>query len=206
MTTTLDSRTFEKLKPALALALLAAAGLHAEPPDTALRLLLAPSFYHYNPSWPVAGAARTVLVPVRLVEGQPEPLTASELITLGATRESITAEAVAAASRLLASIKPQYVRDKNKVIEYALMESESPLTASIVLVPEFADLFRETLGPEVLVVIPTRFRIYVFPKASPAYNALTDIVFADFGGSPYPISKEIFLVKKGKLSAIGEFR
>jgi hypothetical protein len=75
-----------------------------------------------------------------------------------------------------------------------------------VLAPEFSTLFSETLGPDILVAIPNRFRIFVFPRASPAYQRFSEIVIAEYDSSAYPVSKELFSIRKGKLVAIGSYR
>ena len=107
---------------------------------------------------------------------------------------------------MLAALKPRFIRDENKVIQCAVLESDSPLTASAVLAPEFATLFNETIGPDILVAIPNRFRIFVFPKGSPAFQRFSEIVIAEYDSSPYPVSKELFSLRKGKLVAIGSYR
>ena len=79
---------------------------------------------------------------------------------------------------------------------------QSP-TASAVLAPEFASLFSDSMGPDILVAIPNRFRIFVFPKVSPAYQRFSEIVIAEYDSSTYPVSKELFSVRKGKIIAVG---
>ncbi|HVJ58063.1 MAG TPA: hypothetical protein VM574_09515, partial [Terrimicrobiaceae bacterium] len=91
-------------------------------------------------------------------------------------------------------------------IQCAVLESTSPLTASTVLAPEFASLFRETLGPDILIAIPNRFRIFVFPNGTPAFQRLSDIVIAEYDSSSYPVSKELFTLRKAKLTAVGLYR
>ena len=110
-----------------------------------------------------------------------------------------------AASEVLAGLKPRFIRDERKVIQCALLESSSPLTASAVLAPEFAALFSDTIGPDLVLAIPNRFRIFVFPKASPASQRLSHIVIAEYDSSAYPVSKELFSLQKGKLIAIGSY-
>jgi hypothetical protein len=183
------------------------AGLAAAPAaDETWHLLVEPSFMHYESSWPIVGAQRTVLVPARYVNGEILPLRESEVVSLGATRDKILESAPKAAAEVLAGLKPKFIRDDNKVIQCAVLESDSPLTASAVLAPEFAKLFSDTIGPEILVAIPNRFRIFVFPKDSPAYQRLSDVVIAEYDSSPYPVSKELFSVRKGKLIAMGSYR
>ncbi len=160
----------------------------------------------YESGWPIVGAERTVLVPARFVNGEILPLRRDEVTTLGATRDKILASAPKAASEVLAALKPRFIRDENNVIQCAVLESDSPLTASAVLAPEFATLFSDTIGPDLLVAIPNRFRIFVFPKASPAYQRFSEIVIAEYDSSPYPVSKELFSVRKGKLIAMGSYR
>ena len=178
------------------------AGLCAE--GETWHLLIEPTFMHYETSWPIVGAQRTVLVPARLVNGELLPLRRSEAMTV--TREKILESAPQAASAVLAELKPRFIRDENNVIQCAVLESSSPLTASAVLAPEFAATFSDTIGPDLLVAIPNRFRIFVFPKVSPAYRRFSDIVIAEYDSSPYPVSKELFSLRKGKLIAIGSYR
>ena len=193
-----------KLKYAVSFLFLAIAA-HAFGDET-WHLLIEPTFMRYESGWPIQGAQRTVLVPARYVNGELLPLRRDEVLSLGATREKILASAPKAASEVLAGLKPRFIRDENKVIQYAVLESESPLTASAVLAPGFPALFSETLGPDVLVAIPNRFRIFVFPRGTPAYQRFSEIVIAEYDSSSYPVSKEIFSVRKGKLTAIGSYR
>jgi hypothetical protein len=174
--------------------------------DETWHLLIEPTFMHYEAAWPIDRAERTVLVPARYVNGEVLPLKSEDIVSLGATRDKIVASASKAASAVLATLTPRFIRDANKVIQCAVLESENPLTASAVLAPEFASLFNETLGPDVLVAIPNRYRIFVFPRGSPAFQRFSEIVIAEYDSSSYPVSKELFTVRKGKLSAIGSYR
>ncbi|HEU4679262.1 MAG TPA: hypothetical protein VFS35_07060, partial [Terrimicrobiaceae bacterium] len=193
-----------KLKYAVSLLLLTLAGSCLA--DQTWHLLIEPTFMRYESAWPIPGAQRTVLVPARYVDGEVLPLQRDEALRLGVTRDEILASASKAASEVLAGLKPRFIRDDNNVIQCAILESESALTASAVLAPEFAELFRETIGPEILVAIPNRFRVFVFPKDSPAYQALSDYVIAEYDSSPYPVSKELFSIRKGKLIAVGSYQ
>jgi hypothetical protein len=193
-----------KLKYAVSFLVLTMA-VHAFADET-WHLLIEPTFMRYESSWPIQGAQRTVLVPARYVNGEVLPLRRDEVLSLGATRDKILASAPKAASEVLAGLKPRFIRDESKVIQCAVLESGSPLTASAVLAPEFPALFSETLGPDILVAIPNRFRIFVFPGGTPAYQRFSEIVIAEYDSSPYPVSKELFSVRKGKLTAIGSYR
>lgn len=169
-------------------------------------LLPEPKFFGYEAAWPIEGSQKTVLVPAREKNGEIHPLRQSEIQERGISREAIEATAYPAAAKVLEGLIPQYVRDERGVIQYAILESDNPLTASAVLAPEFADVFAETLGPDLLVAIPHRNRIYVFSKQSPVYRHIAEQVIVDYASSSYPVSKEVFAVKNGQLSAIGRYR
>ena len=96
--------------------------------DETWHLLLEPTFMHYEASWPIDGAERTVLVPARYVNGEVLPLKSNDIVTLGATRDTILASAPKAASEVLATLTPRFIRDENKVIQCAVLESENPST------------------------------------------------------------------------------
>jgi hypothetical protein len=193
-----------KLKCALSFLIVTAVARSAA--DETWHLLIEPTFMHYEASWPIDGAERTVLVPARYVNGEVLPLKSEDIVTLGATRDRILASAPKAASEVLATLTPRFIRDENNVIQCAVLESTSPLTASTVLAPEFASLFRETLGPDILLAIPNRFRIFVFANGTPAFHRFSDIVIAEYDSSSYPVSKELFTLRKAKLRAVGSYR
>jgi hypothetical protein len=193
-----------KLKCALSFLMVAIVARSAA--EETWHLLIEPTFMHYEASWPIDGAERTVLVPARYVNGEVLPLKSNDILTLGATRDTILASAPKAASEVLATLTPRFIRDENKVIQCAVLESASPLTASALLAPEFGTLFRETLGPEILVAVPNRFRIFVFPQGTPAFQRFSEIVIAEYDSSSYPVSKELFTLRKGKLTAVGSYR
>ena len=84
-------------------------------------------------AWPIPGSDRTVLVPARFINGEVQPLRRDEILKLGVNRRMILASAPKAAEEVLATLTLRYVRDRNQVIQFAVLESDSPLTASAVL-------------------------------------------------------------------------
>ena len=169
-------------------------------------LLIEPTFMHYEASWPIDAAERTVLVPARYVNGELLPLKSGDILTLGATRDKILASAPKAASEVLATLTPRFVRDEKNVIQCAVLESENPLTASAVLAPNSRGFSAKLSARMFLIAIPNRFRIFVFPKGTPAFQRYSEVVIAEYDSSSYPVSKELFTVRKGKLTAIGSYR
>ena len=202
------SRPRQKLKCTLtgAIFLLAASlSLPAEE-KTPWRLLVEPSYMHYEAAWPIAGAETTVLAPARVIGGEIKPLTKKEVLALGVTQKQIQAEALEAASAALKKLKPVYDRDTNGVITYALLSSEDELAASTVLAPEFAEKFADTLGPDLLIAIPARNRVFVFPRQSDTFRRMGETVIAEYNSSPCSVTRELFTLRNGKLIAVGSYR
>ena len=132
----LCSRPMRKLKCALSFLIVTTAARSIA--EETWHLLIEPTFMHYEASWPIEGAQRTVLVPARYVNGEVLPLKSEDILTSGATRDKILAAAPKAASEVLATLSPRFLRDEKNVIQCAVLESASPLTASAVLAPQFA--------------------------------------------------------------------
>lgn len=155
-------------------------------------------------AWPVAGSRATVLVPVRGDEAS--PLTLAGTAEAGLTVPEIRLQAAGSAARLLESLPVEYVRNARGVILYGVITSQSPLTASVVLATDFADRFLETIGPDVLVAIPNRFTVYVFPRSATPVEELSERVFVDYRSTNFPVSREIFEPRGGRLRAVGELK
>ena len=111
-----------------------------------------------------------------------------------------------AASNHLKTLKPKYIRNARKVIEYAIIESDHPLTATTVVVAEFRELFKETLGDQLLIAIPNRFTVYVFPKLASTIGEYQGKFMQLFRDAVYPASSEIFEVTGKGLRVFGSFR
>jgi hypothetical protein len=169
-------------------------------------LLVEPSFMPHEAAWPIPGTKTSVLVPSRLEEGEVLPLQRDEVVPRQVTRAGILASARSSASEVLKRLTPRYVRDSNQVIQYAVLESNDPLMTSAVLAPEFSGRFAETLGPEIVVAIPNHSRIFVFPRLSLAHQNFSDLIFVEYQSTPYPVSRDLFALRNGKLIAIGSPR
>jgi len=111
-----------------------------------------------------------------------------------------------AASDHLKTLRPKYVRNSKNVIEYAVLQSKSPLTATTIVAAEFRDLFKEVLGDQLLIVIPNRFSVYVFPKLASTIGDYQKKFMQLFDDSIYPASSEIFELNRDGLSAFGSFK
>jgi hypothetical protein len=184
----------------IAIALSLAAPSHAQD-----QWLLAPepSFMDHKMRRPIEGSQRTILAIARVADGQIEPLTREQKKGVHMTFDQIRDEAVKTASATLARMKPEIFRDKNGVIRHAAIESSDPLTASCVLAPEFGKTFRDTLGPDLLVAMPTRYQVLVFSRQDDAHLRFSETIIGNYLSSNYPVSREIFAWENGRLRSLG---
>ena len=113
------------------------------------------------------------------------------------TRKSADAE--------LKDVTTEYVRDRNKVIVYAAVHSSHGLVASAVLSGNFLDVFKNTLGEKVLLVIPNRTTAYVFPALAGNYQAYAPLIFSAYRATAFPVSTEAFELSRDGMKAVGLF-
>ena len=109
----------------------------------------------------------------------------------------------AAATAELARLTPEYSRDRNRVVECAILRSDRQTTASAIFAPGFLKRFSDVFGAKLLVAIPNRFTIYVFPALASRYQDYATRVASDYHNSSYPVSLELFELSAQGLRAIG---
>jgi hypothetical protein len=73
----------------------------------------------------------------------------------------------------------------------------------VILGRKFLETFRKTLGTEVVVVIPDRYAVYVFPKIGGDYAGYADALIERHEDAVYPVSLEVFEVTGKGVRAIG---
>ena len=106
-------------------------------------------------------------------------------------------------SLLMATLNPLMVRDSHQVIQAAVMSSDDPRLASCILNPGFLRRFSAIFGPELIVAIPSRTKIYVFPKLANRLPEMIQAIHDDYLISPQPVSTELFELSKKGMRAIG---
>jgi len=169
-------------------------------------LLIEPKFMNPELARPIPDAKRTILVPAERRKYGPEFLDKATMQGTGLTQDAFDEKALENASTMLATLEPEYVRDSRKVIQFAVLEAESPYVASAVLSPEFGKRFEPIFGPEFLVAIPRREKVYIFPKLATEFPRFSEMVVIDYLNAVYPVSRELFEWKDGQLRATGYFR
>ena len=105
--------------------LVALLGSHAQgvPDPETWRIWLEPKFMRAPISAPIAQAERTVLAAWTLRDGELQTVSKSEWEALGVNWEGFSQRAKVNAAAELATLKPEYVRNRRKVIEYAILRS-----------------------------------------------------------------------------------
>jgi len=174
-------------------------------PGTTWHLLVEPAFMRPDYAFPIPGTKSTIVTPATIKDDEATYLTKAEVARLKLDLDSIRRVAAASASAVLAKLTPEFVRDDRGVILYARLTSDSPATASAVLAPDFAAKFASTLGPDLLVAIPNRYRVYVYPALASKFEDTAPLILRDYELSPYPVSKEVFRVTPRGLRAEGGF-
>lgn len=180
-------------------------GAQADPLDQSLVVLIEPSFFKPQVSFPIPGAERTEYVPANRVGDELVYFSKTEFNNLNLTWPHLIEIGQTAAQTELEKCKPVFTRDRKEVIEYALIRSERQLAGTLVLAPKFLKLFEDTFGPKVLVAIPNRYSLYVFPALASNYRQFGPMILDAYKGSAFPVSVEVFEVSETGLRAIGTF-
>ncbi len=165
-------------------------------------VMVVPSLMSPKVSMELPGAQGTVLVPARM-HGD-EPVAASAREFAATTREAVMESTRALASERLPQMKPEYFRTKKGVLQYATLTGDA-LTASVIFAPGFLRMFAETLGPKLLVAIPDRETVVVFPRLASDYRDYAGAIIARYKGATYPGSLEVFEVSEAGVRAVGAY-
>lgn len=173
-------------------------GMYLEPAH------FAPDIFHQ-----VKGAKKTVLVPARHTRYGVDTFTEKEWKEEGMDLPTVQQQALHLASKLNETAEVEWVRDDRKVVEYAIINSDHPFISSIIFPQkdgknEFVQRFRKILGDEVLVVIPERYTIYVFPRYGPTLQEFGPSLAEIYRVSDLKGSLEIFLVQENTCEVVGE--
>ena len=168
-------------------------------------ILIEPKFMKAPVSAPIAGAEKTELVAAIMGETEVAYLPRARFEEMKMDWAAFAARAQKSAEAELKSVRTEYVRDGQKIIAYAAVRSSRGLIASAVLAPKFLDLFKNTLGEKVLVVIPNRTTAYVFPSLASNYQDYAPLIFKAYRATAFPVSTEVFELSVDGMKAVGAF-
>lgn len=179
--------------------------LHAENPQGDPALLIAPSFEHPAVSRYLPGAKRTILIPALVTKSGEITLLDEKTLQTPEAWERFVKEAAERSRLQLATMEPTMVRDEHGIIQMAVITTESPMTASAILLPGFLEHFSAIFGPELLIAVPTQNKICIFPKLANHLPLMRGAIRDDYLISAMPASTEIFELTHQGLHAVGSF-
>ena len=169
------------------------------------RVWLEAKFMRAAVTQPIPGAERTVLAAGYADGEEPLYLLPEQFNSLKVPWAGFMAAARANADAELASLKPEYIRDRKAVIEYAVLRSEQPIVARAILSPALLAMFKDTLGEKLLVAVPSRYAAFVFPRLASSYQQYTPMMIEAYRATAFPVSLEVFEVSSEGWKAVGVY-
>lgn len=173
--------------------------------DLQWRAFLEPRFMNSAVAVPVPGAEKTVLTAGRWDGQQLQPFTKKEWQSLKLEWPDFRKQTESAAQADWSRVEVVFNRDKRGVIRCAELRSKEPLVAAAVLAPNFPERFEDTIGDDILLVVPNRYHAFLFPKLANAYTDYAREVQVAYRATPYPVSLELFQIAGGRWSTVGVF-
>ncbi len=165
--------------------------------------LLEPRFMAHEVSFPVSGAKSTVLAPARMGESGVEFATVAAWHAGGLNEETVRRVTARFASDWLRHVKVEFVRDRKKVVEYAVLRSDKFPVSGTVFAPEFLKQFEDVFGPTVMVVIPNRQTVFVFPGVAVDFSEYAPMILDAWRSPAAKVSLEVFELGERGLRAKG---
>lgn len=185
------------------IAILFSATARGFPAENLWHVLIEPKFMHPEISFPIPGAERTVFVPGWLENGEVRYFSKTDFTALKLDWPAFRAKASANVTDK--KVKAEFTRNGKKVIEYATITSADPLTATAVLSADFVKTFADIFGAKLLVAIPSRYTLFIFPSLATNYRDYAAMIIEAYRATAYPVSLEVFEVSADGFRAIGTF-
>jgi hypothetical protein len=168
-------------------------------------LLPEPKFMGHQVTQPIPGAKRTVLAAAQMGNFGIEFARREPWDALGVTDSALLEAARKQAAEWLKQLKPDLVRNEQKVVQYATLQSDSVPVAATVLAPEFWRQFEEVFGPNMRVVIPNRHTVFIFPDLEGDLTQYSRMVIEAWRSRWPKVSLEVFELTERGLKAVGAF-
>ena len=162
-----------------------------------------PRFMGHEVSFPLSGAKDTVLAPARLGESGAEFPTVAVWQAAGLNEETVRKVTARIASEWLRHVKVEFVRDRKNVVEFGVLRSEKFPVCVTVFAPEFRKQFEDVFGPKVMVVIPNRQTVFVFPGVAVDFAEYAPMILEAWRSPAPKVSIEVFELGDRGLRATG---
>lgn len=175
-------------------------------PELQWRIWMEGSFMRPAAYSPVPAARKTVLAAGRVSEtGDLAAFRTPQLLGGGVQWGEFWATALRNASSDLQLAEVRFSRDSNRVIRYAEVVSRAGRASSLVLAPDFAAHFSDTMGEGFFFAVPNRYQCFVFPKLVGDLSRYAELVQQSYRATAYPVSAELFECEKNGIWAVGSF-
>ncbi len=212
ITRTRSNTPFEKLKFWIFLSGLIFAGaspaseleIEADKPETGVYLVAEPGFLKEGYSEPIEGSRRTIRAVAEWTGSELKILKDPEVSKLQTDSPLWREEAVRRINSFANDSKANILRDPEGVVIGAVLDFKEPLAGGVLFSGSLVKNWEDVFGPEFYVAIPSRFRLYLFPKLATRANEFASAVLSDYRVSPHPVSPELFEVRSDGVRAIGE--
>ncbi len=185
------------------LTLLSAAYAEGPVEESSWRVWLEPKFMRAAVTAEIADAKKTEFAAGFRQGEEFVYLPDAQFRSLGGGWDKLFKVARANADAELVKVEIEYIRDRKKVIEYAVLRSTEPIMATAVLASTFLDRFKDTLGEKFLLAVPNRYTAYAFPKLASKYQDYAPLILKAYRATAYPVSLEVFEVAAGTFRAVG---
>jgi len=177
-----------------------------EPSVAACRMVVTAKYTLPQVARPIPGSQETVFAAAWKTQGGTvRLLSQAQFDALGLDWAAFTAQTGTAASGELA--KPELIRDSRGVLECAILRPSQPGgdVTGAVLAPDFLKRFAPLFGSKLLVAIPDRGTVFLFPKLASRYMDYAQRVLAVYRQSDAPVSREVYEQSATGLRAIGAY-
>lgn len=136
-----------------------------------------------------------------------EIYSSKDFTKLGISPETFAKKARAAADRLLASLKPELIRDQAGRVRYAVYRGEPSIYACLLVAPSLAKTFEPVFGKEIWVAAPDRHALYIFPPNPAVVDDFAGDLADRFESNAFSASEEVFVMRTdtGVMRAVGTF-
>lgn len=165
--------------------------------------LPSPKFMRHEVAFPFSGAKNTVLAPARLGETGVEFPTVAAWTAAGLDEESVRKVTARIASDWLRHVKVEWVRNSKNVVEYAALRSDKFPVCVTVFAPEFRKQFEDVFGPKLLLVMPNRQTVFVFPALAVELSDYSPMILEAWRSPAAKVSLEVFELTETGQKAVG---
>ena len=162
-----------------------------------------PRFMGHEVSFPLKGAKDTVLAPARMGESGVEFPTVAAWNAGALSEEMVRKVTAKFALEWLKHVKVEFVRDRKNVVEFGVLRSDKLPVCVTVFAPEFRKQFEDIFGPKVMVVIPNRQTVFVFPGVAVDFSEHAPMIIEAWRSAAPKVSLEVFELGERGLRATG---